>query len=212
MDFENRGDVTTLWQDLSPQKADCELKNFNNNSESGWQEDGLLFDGVDDYVLCDEINPEYITLIITAEIKGFETADSRYVAGNWESGGYGIRFNESNIFADIYIQGNSDYSVSSPLSYNFNTKYFIAMSYDGSTLKLSSNDNSTVFNDVSGVIKASQLETHFVIGANPKGEDLNYNSNNTGELVNHNPANIKVYSVLIYGRALSDDEINSIKS
>ena len=42
--------TTTTWKDISGHGNDMPLYNFNYNSSSGWISDGIVFDGVDDYM------------------------------------------------------------------------------------------------------------------------------------------------------------------
>ena len=50
---------TTTWKDLSGNGNDGTLNNINFDATSGWQSDGLVLDGVDDFV--QSINPAYTT-------------------------------------------------------------------------------------------------------------------------------------------------------
>lgn len=47
----------TIWKDLSGSNNDITLYNFNNNKESGWVSDGIILDGIDDYMYRE--NPLY---------------------------------------------------------------------------------------------------------------------------------------------------------
>ena len=42
---------TSIWQDLTGNGNDGNLKSFNGTAESGWNNNGLVFDGVDDIVI-----------------------------------------------------------------------------------------------------------------------------------------------------------------
>ena len=42
--------TTSTWKDISGNGNDMPLYNFNYNSDSGWISDGIIFDGVDDYM------------------------------------------------------------------------------------------------------------------------------------------------------------------
>lgn len=54
------GQSKSVWKDLSGNGNHGELKNFNFTEDSGWVDGGLRFDGVDDYVECQNIfNVDY---------------------------------------------------------------------------------------------------------------------------------------------------------
>ena len=77
--------TTTTWKDLSGNGRDGELKEFGMNAISGWGNNYLSFDGVNDWVNCGELNSEYMTLDATYLLK---SDISGYIAilGNWQNG------------------------------------------------------------------------------------------------------------------------------
>ena len=77
--------TTTTWKDLSGNGRDGELKEFGMNAISGWGNNYLSFDGVNDWVNCGELNSEDMTLDATYLLK---SDISGYIAilGNWQNG------------------------------------------------------------------------------------------------------------------------------
>ena len=77
--------TTTTWKDLSGNGRDGELKEFGMNAISGWGNNYLSFDGVNDWVNCGELNSEYMTLdatyLLKSDIQGYIA-----ILGNWQNG------------------------------------------------------------------------------------------------------------------------------
>ena len=74
----------TEWYDLSG--------NNNNGTLKGnvtWTEDGLYFDGIDDWVSIGEMNYDNITMEIVISFNKDNSLND-YFFGNWEAGGYGL--------------------------------------------------------------------------------------------------------------------------
>ena len=61
--------TATIWKDLSGNGNDATLNNFGTTPTSGWGNNYLSFDGVNDWVNCGEINDEYATLDIAFLMK-----------------------------------------------------------------------------------------------------------------------------------------------
>lgn len=82
-----------VWQDLSGNGNDGNLKAFNNNSESGWNGEGLVFDGIDDIVtLPGTINKtEYTMEFYICFNKQQSTATPRLIAEGTEYPAYYLR-------------------------------------------------------------------------------------------------------------------------
>ena len=92
----NNYEQTGTWKDLSGKNNHGTLKNFVYNDNSGWKDDGLIFDGVDDYVDCgndsslnltDGITIETIAECTVAEF--FPLTKGQNEA--WASNSYGLR-------------------------------------------------------------------------------------------------------------------------
>ena len=130
------------------------------------------------------------------------SSDLRVIAANYETGGYALRTygdssttgKDKNAFS-VYIDGKGYNNIISNNSYAKDKKYSLSGSYDGNILKLWENNNKYT-KSISGKIKNTNNSTIMALGANPS------KSTAEGE---YTP--MKVYSVRIYSRALTDEEI-----
>jgi len=86
--------------DLSGNGVEVELKNFNHNSSSGWTEEGLKFDGANDYVLVPTRYMEYykpadeITVTIRAYSPNWQHINTQKLLSCTEYGGWALGTNE----------------------------------------------------------------------------------------------------------------------
>lgn len=199
LDVLNRGEDLLKWKDLSPNKNDCALRNFDNTTSSGWQEKSLVFDGIDDNVLCGEINPDNFTLIITAKILSFMGGDINHMLGNWEYGGYGIAIKDGTVYSEVNVT-NRGYVSPPEIPFNYNDSYIFIQTYNGQNISFSVNDIVQT-KEAIGTINPPLENTHVMIGGNPQGTNLS----------SLKLSNIEVYSVLIYDHVLSDEQIAKIK-
>ena len=95
---------STIWKDLSGKGRDGTLMNMDLSN--AWSNDGLNFDGIDDYVPIDEMNYDNITLECVATPKVNKNSEGGMsIISNIESGGYLI-YAATNIKAafSVYIQ------------------------------------------------------------------------------------------------------------
>lgn len=117
------------------------------------------------------------------------------LVANFESGGYGLVF--VNGYAKNLAYVSSAYKEAKvPTISTINTKYSIAGSYDGKTLKVYMNGNLAASLSLTGSIGTAGSSTVMAIGANPAGSSASSNYYNG-----------RVYSVRIYNRALTAAEI-----
>ena len=193
--------TTTVWKDLSGNNRDGTLKNMDVSSS--WKNDGLKFDGLDDFVLIAEMNYDNITI----ETVCTKSSDVRYseIISNVNSGGYEINEDETNRFIiSVYVEENSEYIKPSrgtqSQDIDINSKYSISGSYDGQIMKIRTSNGSnraTTYQEtaVAGTIGKPTHNTYMVLGANP-----------TGQQVSGSFYNGEISSVRIYNRALSDEE------
>lgn len=97
--------VATTWKDLSGNNRDGSLVNFGSSVISGWNKNCLSFDGVNDWLNCNELNFDGITLEATYLTKS-DTNKQICVLGNWQSGGAGLGV-YNYLLGEIY--NNSQY-------------------------------------------------------------------------------------------------------
>ena len=191
---------TKTWYDLSGNGNDGILSNINYDSNSGWTNNSVKLDGVDDYVKIGKIDAQNncITVEIVSKIISNQTGKAQYFITNLETGGIGLRKETTNVNGVIaYIGGGYKYIKSNNEVLN-NKMYSLSTKYDGENYCLRQND-VTYSEKIVGDYKNPEKNTIFMIGGNPDGNSMS----NTNPLFN-----IEVYSVRIYDRALTNDEIN----
>lgn len=191
--------ISTVWSDLSGNNNGI-LKSFNNTQDSGWLDNCLLFDGIDDYVDLGNLNYNNLTVEIVMKFKTLPTGGNGYflLIGNFQAAGYGIEYVTANKYPvfKVYSNENKDYvSIGANQIFEANKMYSISGSFSGKTLSISTN-GAILSKDLNGTIKSSP--THVFIGANPNISNLP----EEGKMVN-----FYVYSVRIYNRVLMEEEI-----
>lgn len=191
--------TTTTWKDLSNHGNDGQLHNFDSNS--GWQQNnGLVFDGSDDWVAIRKLN--YDNFTIEAVVEYNQLSSYMSVIANVQNGG--IEIANSCVGYDSYngtaikFQGEGGYvNEYSEEETEINKKYYISVTYDGNKIKLFENGNMYEI-EKNGTVQNPENNTIWVIGANPDGSNADY-----GFL------NGKIYSIRIYGKALDEEEIRN---
>ena len=192
---------TKTWYDLSKNNNNATLKNFDFNKTSGWTANSLLLDGKNDWVSMQKIYNNNMTVEIALKILNEKDGKKLYVIDNYESGGMGIEKNTSGYMLGAVNVDGSYYTALSNNKINDNTKYSLTLQYDGSNILYRENDLK--YNTYAeGRIKEPINSTRFALGVNASGE--NYDNMESSEAFN----NFEVYSVRIYNRALTDEEIS----
>ena len=192
---------TKTWYDLSKNNNNATLKNFDFNKTSGWTGNSLLLDGKNDWVSMQKIYNSNMTVEIALKILNEKDGKKLYVIDNYESGGMGIEKNTSGYMLGAVNVDGSYYTALSNNKINNNKKYSLTLQYDGSNILYRENDIK--YNTYAeGRIKEPINSTRFVLGVNASGE--NYDNMESSEAFN----NFEVYSVRIYNRALTDEEIS----
>lgn len=186
------GHSTTVatWQDLSG--------NGNSGTLQGgtWKENALLLDGIDDGVKINRQDLATYTLEITVKLNSLEDREESLI-GNWETGGGGIYVYNGKIMSNVYNATSSKYEgVKTDKSPNINKIYKIVTTYEDKKLKLYIDGVLEKESLISGEIGLPKYETILAVGANPKADSLKatYFDGN-------------VYSVKVYDRALTQEEI-----
>ena len=164
-----------------------------------WKEDGLKFDGIDDYVLIGEMNYENVTLEVVNTMASIDDG-LQVILGNVETGGYDIYQSYNNAFRfEVWV--NSSYSGVTPSQaplQSIVSKYSNSGSYDGKTMKMRSSNGRTSYRELSvtGTIGKPNNNTYMVLGTNPSGTIGQQEQCFNGQ----------ISSVRIYNRALTDEE------
>lgn len=126
-----------------------------------------------------------------------------YYIANIENGGMTIMSDDSGYNEGAFYL-NGDYkNAKSDTPYVQNKIYSLSSSFDGSKINFFENNKKYVNNNIgnSTVIKSPTNNTILILGNNP------YNNSIEGSSTYSKWLNGKVYSVRIYNRALTDEEV-----
>ncbi len=172
-----------------------DLSGNNNNGtlhEATWTEDGLYFDGINDWVGIGQMDYENIT--IEAVIKYNKIAEGEtYIVGNCQAGGYGlVVWNTKNA---IILNINNEYDAAYGSNSQSNVKYSISGKYNQKEIALFENGKKDSKEKIGKITKTTN-NTIMALGTNPFKDtsDVSF-------------LNGTIYSVRIYNRALTDDEV-----
>ena len=184
-----------VWNDLSGNGNNGTLYNFSDNA---WVNNSISFDGVDDYVSIGEINTENITYDVVFN-GNFSTNHSSILA-NLEHGGcrIGIFKNQYKIFGQCYIDSNYR-TINTELKESTST-YIATLTYGESSLKFYVNGQLIgTYNDSNHKgITYPLYNTYLMLGVKPSGKKPQQEYYKG-----------IIYSVRIYNRALTDEEIKN---
>ena len=189
---------TAIWQNLAGTK-NANLKNINNTLTSGWTENSLILDGKDDWVNVGYYHNSNMTIEIVAEPLKIANSKNQYYLANIESGGIRIcNTGVGNNYGGAYISGYKGL-VSTNIA-EINKIYSMSTGFNGKELYFMENGIKYKEN-YTGSIGKPDSSTVFAIGVNPSGTS-------DGTASSEARFNMKVYSVRIYNRCLTEDEIN----
>jgi len=157
------------------------------------------FDGQNDWVDLGEIKSDTLTIEAMVRFSSTGSYANSYILNNHEAGGIGIYLVNSKVMASAYINGgyktiNSGYTIKPDVTYN------ISLTYDGQHLKLYVNSDQEFKEfelNAPGKIENPRNSTVMAVGVNPSG-----NTAGDGGF-----AKMKVYSIRIYNKALTEEEI-----
>ena len=191
---------TKIWKNLVNQNENNgNLMNFDYNDQSGWTENSLILDGKNDWVKMSYLYSENMTIEIVAKpLK--ETLKSYFYLANYQYGGVGIKKIENTKSNAGAIYSNSKYNYISSKENNEICKiYSMSTGNNGNRMYFSQNGNINYTDEV-GIVGVPDDNTVFAIGVNPDGNS--YKLDSSEEF-----AKIEVYSVRIYNRCLSEEEV-----
>ena len=184
---------TTVWEDLSG--------NNNNGTIKGasWLNDGLYFDGVDDWVPIKELNyPEFTMEVTFTATKLDGSENGLRIICNHQTGGFDIEINNNSIASYIYINGEYRELISN-IEVEANKKCNVTMTTDGTESNLYV--NGVLVSNISiggGVIGYPLNNTVLALGTNPNG------SSSEAQFFNG-----IIYSARMYNRALTEQEVKN---
>lgn len=192
---------TVIWKDLSGNNNDATL--YNNPT---WSNNSLTFNGIDNYGrLENTANMEFPNgttwevRIKVVSLMDLNPSNSTEFFGSWEViGGGGLSFNTNNNFkVGLYLSDSNNNtvakSITSDMQNNINQLYTLTVVYDNQKLKIYINSLLAAETSYEGVLNPAVVP--FAIGGNP---------NTTGM---DRYANVEFQNVLIYNRALSENEV-----
>ena len=195
---EGHSNDTTIWKDLSGNNNDAIL--YNNPA---WNSNSIIFDGLTNFGrLENTAGMTYengITLEarvkILSDIGKIPSDNSIEFFNNWDSAGLGMKFTGTMKFrTSIYYTSYN--SIEAPNPSNYNEYYTLTLTYDNTTQKLYINGNQIVSDTYTNNIIINPSNAPIGLGGNPKivsGMDCY--------------ANVEFQNVLIYDRALSENEV-----
>lgn len=184
---------TTTWKDLSGNGNDLTLSNFDNTSTSGWSENGLNFDGIDDFgtitKLAQTIQGD---VTISTRIYSQNADNYRGIYGNHQKTDYGVSgtlaqyqdglmkigYNSNIVEINSETMTNKEVTLTVQMGTNIGTKVYI----NGNLVGENHTDSDP-----------AQPETDFWIGRSFDTTDRYFLG--------------KINNFMIYNRLLSDLEI-----
>ena len=150
---------STVWKDLSGNNHDGTLNNFGANAISGWHNNYLSFDGVNDWVNCGEQNYANVTLEATYVDK---SGVNKEIFGNWDTGGNGLIINKGKYSSNVYNNGEY-HIILSDIKVEKNKFITQSMTYNGEKEELYLNGETIGSMEVSGDIEYPNNNTVMAI-------------------------------------------------
>ena len=195
-------DSTEIWEDLSENEKDGELKGFTYDDASGWIDNGLKFDGEDDGVLLGDKLKDLLKDDFTIEmVFNCDELNTRDILlGNyWEP--YSVNFEiNGNLFRLYWNSGIVDFTSWSPPLITDTNKLNISITLN----KMVGTLNIYKNNKLIGTVTNENLTTYnYDYSPNVY---LGKDNRNVGEKTELKGV---INVVRIYNRKLSDDEIKN---
>ena len=162
---------------------------------------GIITDGSSSYYSVGLAGHDFqntISLVIRLQFNEFPNRNLDFF-GNWEGGGGGFRLLQGNrnLAFNLYsLQSSSYFGVISDMEARINKWYIIVGVLDGTNMNLYMNGILTATRVwPGGNIKVSEKD--IIVGGNPDNGGISY------------PANITVSNVLVFDKALTQDDVNN---
>lgn len=188
---------TQTWKDISNHGNDATL--YNNPT---WSNNSLTFDGIDDYgVLTNTANqafPNGLTLETRVKILSFIGTNANgniEFFGNWQSAGAGFYFLKTNNI-DVGFYNNGWIAIYDENRIDdLDKEYTITMTHDNLYTKLYIDGELVAQKNYNEASQATASRAPFGLGGNPDLTSM------------ENYANVEFQNVLIYDRALTENEV-----
>lgn len=187
---KTRTATTTTWKNLAS-------SSYTGTLTGGtWYDNYLYLDGTDDWVKIAEMNYANPTVEVVYKKTGYTGNGEEALVGNFEHGGYGITYlkSQGQIAGEFYVSGAYNLLYK---DITLNKIDALVTSFDGSVMKLFSNGSLYSQQSLFGTIGSPTNSTVMAIGGNPTGTSVVSPSHFLGN----------IYSVRIYNKALTSDEI-----
>lgn len=187
---------TNTWIDLSGNGYNATIVGKNNTAASGWTNNSLVLDGSNDWVKIKYLHYANMTIEVVAKPLKTKGAKAQFFIANRQNGGSSISIWENSIGAGFVIGGTMQECT---VNMELMKKYSMSVRYDGSAIHFRANDENTT-KAVKGTYTKPGSSTIYALATNPEG---------TSEYLTTSDAraNIEVYSVRIYNRALTEAEV-----
>ncbi len=174
----------TTWKNLVSDK-------YNGIIHGGvWHEEYFQTDGIDDWVDVGLIKEPNIT--IESVVAHGDTYNS-YGISNFDSGGIGLSDYNKSGYNGLMVYTNGYKTIDSSKRYTVNKIYSLSGSYNGRTAKFFENGDKYSLEVNAPISYASN--TIYALGGNPSGTSCGMFTKE------------KIYSIRIYNRALTDEEV-----
>ena len=198
---EGHSDNTKIWKNLaqvvqrSSEDIDAELINIEQTENSGWKGNCLRLDGIDDWVKMTSLYYPNMTIEIVVKSLSFREGTEEMYIANIQTGGMLIG-KETNdmLIGQVYINGRYQ-SIGSSKDIVHNKVYSLSTGYNGQSQYFSV-DGEMQKQDIAGTFTGPSDNTVFALGVNPDGQGREGVS-----------SHIDIYSVRIYNRCLTEEEI-----
>ena len=187
---------TSIWQNLVG-TTNASLKNVNNTLASGWTENSLVLDGKDDWVNVGYYHNSNMSIEIVAEPLNIVNDKEQYYLANVQNGGIRL-WKKNNNIGGMYISGYKN--LNSTNIVETNKIYSMSTGFNGTEMYFMENGTKYKAN-YTGNIGEPASSTVFAVAVDPNGT-----TDATGSTEER--FNMKVYSVRIYNRCLTEEEIN----
>ena len=185
------GETGTTWTPLVGNNA-----TINNGT---WGANYIKLNGTNAWINLGRLDSAKQSIELTFSIDQVPTS-TQYIMGNIEAGGVGLYLaSTSKVQGTFYIDEAAAYKYTGISNTVLSTGnvYHVAVTYDGSTLKLYVNGTLEKSSSVSGNIRQALNNTVMSLGTNPNG------TSPTSPYFNG-----KIYSAAVYNRALTADEVH----
>ena len=187
---------TQIWKDLSNHGNDATL--YNNPI---WSNNSLTFDGLTNYGKLENTAGMTYENGVTLETRvkvisfvGKNGSGSIEFLGNWQDAGGGLYYDTNYFRGNLYLNSAWRGAINNSQS-DLETYYTVTNTYDNSVVKFYINGSLVATREDIGnaIIKSSPAP--FAIGGNPNATGMD------------NYANVEFQNVLIYDRALTENEV-----